>query len=87
MVTPAAEFPDVVISGRVADADSSNLFPRKFSLLTTRGRLDIYILWWKFSTPVRDGDSVSLCGSIFPVKGRTIFRLTNYSQHWLRIDD
>jgi hypothetical protein len=87
LVTRAAESHDVIISGHVAEADSSNLFPRKFSLVTADGHLDIYILWWKFSTPVRDGDTVTLCGSIISVKKSAIIRLTDYSQHWLRIDD
>lgn len=77
----------VIISGHVTDADSSNLFPRKFRLFVAGRRVDIYIMWWKFSTPVRDGDSVTLCGSMIPTKSGSVLRLTNYSQHWLKIDD
>ncbi len=78
---------DVVVSGRVADADSSNLFPRKFSLITDHGHTDIYILWWKFSTPIRDRDAVTLCGSVVTAKSQPVVRLTDFTQHWLRIDD
>ncbi len=88
LVTPSTEdSQDVVVSGRVADADSSNLFPRKFSLITQRGHTDIYLLWWKFSTPVRDGDAVTLCGSLIMAKSHPIVRLTDFTQHWLRIED
>jgi len=88
LVTPSVDdSDDVVVSGGVVDADSSNLFPRKFGIVTQSGHLDVYVLWWKFSTPVRDGDNVALCGSLITLKGRTVVRLTNFSQHWLRIDD
>ncbi|MGH3972394.1 MAG: hypothetical protein ACRDS9_03585 [Pseudonocardiaceae bacterium] len=87
VTTQTKDFHDVVVSGRVADADNSNLFPRKFSLITDHGRTDIYILWWKFSTPVRDGDAVTLRGSLVTAKSHPIVRLTNFTRHWLRIDD
>lgn len=88
LVTPSTEEShDVVVSGRVADADSSNLFPIKFSLVTEHGRTDIYILWWKFSTPVRDGDAVTVCGSLVTIKSHLVVRITNFAHHWLRIDD
>lgn len=88
LVTPSTEdSQDVVVSGRVTDADSSNLFPRKFSLITQHGHTDIYILWWKFSTPVRDGDVVTLCGSLIATKSHPVVRLTDFTQHWLKIED
>lgn len=78
---------NVTASGRVADADASNLFPRRFALITNQGNLTVYIFWWKFSTPVQDGDSVALCGSLIHVGGEVVIRLTNFTQHWLRIFD
>lgn len=75
------------LSGVVANADTSNLFPRRFTLITNHGSVDIYIFWWKFSTPVLDGDKVTLCGSLIATKSRPAVRLTNFTQHWLRISD
>jgi len=43
--TPTTDLHDIVISGRVTDADSSNLFPRKFTVVTDHESTDIYILW------------------------------------------
>jgi predicted nucleotidyltransferase len=76
---------DIVVSGRVARADSSNLFPRRFTLVSTHGPREIYIFWWKFSTPVREGDQITLCGSLLDVKGQPVIRMTNFTRHWLRI--
>jgi hypothetical protein len=87
VTTRTRDCDDVVVSGRVADADSSNLFPRKFILITDHGNTDIYILWWKFSTPVRDGDAVTLCGSLAAAKSHAVVRLTDFTRHWLRIND
>lgn len=87
IVRSGSERPDTVISGRVSDSDGSNLFPRIFELITETGRLKVCILWWKFSTPVRDGDQVTLCGTMILTGNVRILRLTNYSRHWLRIDD
>jgi hypothetical protein len=85
--TPAGRPRHVIISGQVSDADGSNLFPREFRVITQYGYIEVYILWWKFSTPVWDGDMVTLCGSLVEIGSRPVVRLTNFSQHWLRIDD
>jgi predicted nucleotidyltransferase len=87
LVTPSMDSHDVVVSGRVADADGSNLFPRMFRVITPHEQVSACILWWKFSTPVRDGDAVTLCGNLVTINGQSTVRLTNFSQHWLRIDD
>ncbi|ADP79676.1 hypothetical protein [Pseudofrankia inefficax] len=92
-VTPVAlvaarpDMEEAIVSGRVLNAAGSNLFPRKFDLTTDYGMVEIYIFWWKFSTPVRDGDSVTLRGSIFTNGERPVVRLSNYSRHWLRIEE
>jgi len=85
LLTRQSDRRDAVITGEVIAADGSNLFPRVFTLDTAAGRLDVYILWWKFSTPVRTGDLVTLRGSIIPLEHSRVLRLTNFSQHWLRI--
>ncbi|MFD2415717.1 hypothetical protein [Amycolatopsis pigmentata] len=88
LVTPLGEDShDVVVSGRVSEADGSNLFPRKFSVITEGGSMDVYILWWKFSTPVRNEDTITVCGSVVTVDGNTVVRLTNFTRHWLRIEE
>lgn len=88
LVIPAATSGrDVMLSGVVADADTSNLFPRRFTLVTGDGPTDISIFWWKFSTPVHDGDVVTLRGSLIPVGGFPAIRLTSFTRHWLQIND
>lgn len=84
---PSESLDDVVVSGRVAEADGSNLFPRKFALITEQGRQEICIFWWKFSTPVVDGDLVTLCGSLVPIGGRHVLRLSSFTRHWLKITE
>jgi hypothetical protein len=86
LVVPREDMEEAIVSGRVINAAGSNLFPRKFDLLTLGGMIEVYILWWKFSTPVRDGDSITLRGSIFTEREKPVVRLSNYSRHWLRID-
>lgn len=86
VTAPAENLHDTVVSGRVVDADGSNFFPRRFVLVTDQGRVDIYILWWKFSTPVLDGDTVTVCGSVITIRSRPVVRLTDFTRHWLRID-
>lgn len=76
---------DVVVSGRVTHADDSNMFPRRFKLHTDHGMWDIYTFWWKFSTPVRDGDLVTVRGSLLTLEGRPVIRLSNFVNHWLKI--
>lgn len=77
---------DVVVSGRITQADGSNLFPRRFTVIGGDGPREIYVFWWKFSTPVRDGDQITLCGSLLNIKGRPVIRMTSFTRHWLRID-
>jgi len=78
---------DTVVSGRVIDAKSSNLFPRMFQLETTEhGAYPVYILWWKFSTPLREHDCVTLCGDKLLLEGREVLRVTNFHTHWLAFD-
>jgi len=85
LVKAAPTGDDVTVTGTVADADSSNLFPRRFTLLSDGNRTDVLTFWWKFSTPVRDGDQVSVRGTVIPTHSGPVIRLTNYVNHWLCI--
>lgn len=76
---------DVLVSGRVTRADDSNIFPRRFKIQADDGLWDIYTFWWKFSTPVRDGDQVTVRGSLLTVEGHPVIRLSNFVNHWLKI--
>ena len=78
---------DAVVSGKVIDADRSNLFPRMFQLETDTCKYPVYILWWKFSTPVRENDYITICGDKIMLEGREVIRVTNFHDHWLAFDD
>jgi predicted nucleotidyltransferase len=77
---------DAVVSGRVIDAEMSNLFPRMFQLETEKGRYPVYIFWWKFSTPARKDDRMTLCGDKILLEGREVMRVTNFHNHWVAFD-
>jgi predicted nucleotidyltransferase len=74
---------NVVISGKVIDAERSNLFPRMFTLSTEKHLYPVYIWWWKFSTPVRSHDRLTLCGDKIMLEGQEVIRVTNFHNHWL----
>jgi predicted nucleotidyltransferase len=76
---------DVTVTGRVADADLGNLFPRMFRLLTVSGSITVYLFWWKFSSPVRDGDTIALRGSLLDLAGQPAIRVSSFTDHWLQI--
>jgi hypothetical protein len=73
------------VTGRVADADLGNLFPRMFRLLTASGSITVYLFWWKFSSPVRDGDTIALRGSLLDLGGQPAIRLSSFTDHWLQL--
>lgn len=78
---------DAVVSGRVIDADKSNLFPRMFTLETEKTHMyPIYVLWWKFSTPAREDDRMNICGDKIMLEGQEVIRVTNFHDHWLAFD-
>lgn len=77
---------NAVISGKVLDAEGSNLFPRMFTLLTEKHLHPVYIWWWKFSTPVRENDRLTLCGDKIMLEGQEVIRVTNFHDHWLAFD-
>lgn len=72
-----------ILCGQVMNASLSNLFPRAFDILNEEGVHRVQILWWKFSTPVRDGDRIQVCGDVVRSED-TFLQLTNFRNHWLR---
>lgn len=78
---------NVVLEGTVSEGVQSNLYPRMFTIATDDGSREISCLWWKFSSPVIDGDSVIVCGDLMQVDGKKIVRITNFNDHWLQLKD
>ncbi len=76
---------DVTVTGQVADADLGNLFPRVFRLVTVGYTYTVHLWWWKFASPVRDGDTITVCGSRRDVLGPDVIRVSSFTSHWLRI--
>jgi hypothetical protein len=85
----AAAFPvharDVTVTGQVTDADLGNLFPRMFRLVTAGYAYTVHLWWWKFASPVRDGDIITVCGSRRDLPGQDVIRVSSFTSHWLHI--
>lgn len=77
---------DAIVSGRVMNAERSNLFPRMFQLETEQWTYSVYVLWWKFSTPARENDRMTICGDKIMLEGREAIRVTHFHNHWLAFD-
>jgi predicted nucleotidyltransferase len=76
---------DITVTGQVADADLGNLFPRMFRLEIRGYPYTVHLWWWKFSSPVRDGDTITVCGSRRDQTGERVIRVSSFTRHWLRI--
>ena len=76
---------DITVTGQVADADLANLFPRVFRLVTRGYTHTVHLWWWKFASPVRDGDTVTVCGSRRDLPGHDVIRVSSFTSHWLQI--
>jgi hypothetical protein len=76
---------DITVTGQVADADQGNLFPRVFRLLTGSYAYTVHLWWWKFASPVRDGETVTVCGSRRDLPGHDVIRVSSFTGHWLQI--
>jgi predicted nucleotidyltransferase len=76
---------DITLTGQVANADLGNLFPRVFRLLTGSHAYTVHLWWWKFTSPVRDGETVTVCGSRRDLSGRDVIRVSRFTGHWLQI--
>jgi predicted nucleotidyltransferase len=85
----AAAYPasaqDVTVTGQVSDADLGNLFPRVFRLTTAGYTYTIHLWWWKFASPVRDGDTITVCGSRRDLPGHDVIRVSSFTSHYLHI--
>lgn len=58
-----------------------------FQLETKTCLYPVYILWWKFSTPAREHDHMTICGDKILLEGQEVIRVTNFHAHWLAFDD
>ena len=76
---------DITVTGQVADADLGNLFPRVFRLLTAGYAYTVHLWWWKFGSPVRDGETVTVRGSRRDLPGHDVIRVSSFTSHWLQI--
>jgi hypothetical protein len=76
---------NVTVTGKVADAGLGNLFPRVFRLLTGSCTYTVHLWWWKFASPVRDGETVTVCGSRRDLPGQAVIRVSSFTSHWLKI--
>lgn len=76
---------DVTVTGQVADADLGNLFPRVFRVVTAGYAYTVHLWWWKFASPVRDGDTITIRGSRSDLLGHDVIRVSSFTGHWLHV--
>jgi predicted nucleotidyltransferase len=76
---------DITVTGQVTDADLGNLFPRVFRLLTRGYAYTVHLWWWKFGSPVLDGETVTVRGSRRDLPGHDVIRVSSFTSHWLQI--
>jgi predicted nucleotidyltransferase len=76
---------EVTVTGQVTDADLANLFPRMFRLVTAGRAYTVHVWWWKFASPVRDGDTVTVRGSRRDLPGQPVIRVSSFTGHWLHV--
>lgn len=76
---------DVTVTGQVADADLGNLFPRMFRVVTAGYAYTVHLWWWKFASPVRDGDTITIRGSRSDLLGHDVIRVSSFTRHWIQI--
>jgi hypothetical protein len=76
---------DITITGQVTSADLGNLFPRMFRLVTAGHAYTVHLWWWKFASPVRDGDIITVRGSHRDLPGQDVIRITSFTSHWLQV--
>ncbi len=76
---------NVVIRGIVSGEAGGNLYPRQFTVSSDGDNHTIYCLWWKISSPVKDGDDVSVCGDLVNVNAVPTLRMAHFKNHWLHI--
>jgi predicted nucleotidyltransferase len=76
---------NVTVTGQVADADLGNLFPRMFRLVTAGHTYTVHLWWWKFASPVRDGDTITVRGRRCDLPGHDVIRISSFTSHWLKV--
>jgi hypothetical protein len=76
---------EVTVTGKVSNADLGNLFPRMFRLDTAGCTYTVHLWWWKFASPVRDGETITVCGARRDLPGEQVIRVSSFTRHWLRI--
>ena len=76
---------DITVTGQVADADLGNLFPRLFRVVTAGYTYTVHLWWWKFASPVRDGETITIRGSRSDLLGHDVIRVSSFTRHWLQI--
>jgi hypothetical protein len=76
---------EITVTAKVADADLGNLFPRMFRLDTGSYTYTVHLWWWKFTSPVRDGDTITVRGSRRDLPDYPVIRISSFTNHWLHI--
>ena len=66
-------------------ADLGNLFPRMVRLVTAGNTYTVNLWWWKFASPVRDGDTITVRGSRRDLPCHNVIRISSFTSHWLKI--
>lgn len=56
-----------------------------FRLLTGNHAYTVHLWWWKFASPVRDVETVTVCGGRRDLSGRDVIRVSTFTGHWLQI--
>jgi hypothetical protein len=56
-----------------------------FRVLTGGYAYTVHLWWWKFASPVRDGEIVTVRGSRRDLPGQDVIRVSSFTSHWLQI--
>jgi len=56
-----------------------------FRLNTGSYTYTVHLWQWKFSSPVRDGDIITVCGSRRDLPRQDVIRVSSFTGHWLQI--
>jgi hypothetical protein len=71
--------------GRSSTLTVAIFSPKQLTVVKDGVDGDIYRVWWKFSTPVRDGDVVTLYGDLIMADKQSVVLLAELCRHWLKI--
>jgi hypothetical protein len=56
-----------------------------FRLVTAGNTYTVHLWWWKFASPVRDGDTITVRGSRRDLPGHDVVRISSFTSHGLQI--